>query len=46
MKGESAADIPFQLPDRKVLSVSLKAAQDYGVTVPAAVVAQADEVVR
>jgi putative ABC transport system substrate-binding protein len=46
MKGESPSDIPLQLPDRKVLSVSLKAAQDYGVTVPDAVVAQADEVVR
>jgi putative ABC transport system substrate-binding protein len=46
IKGESPTDIAFQLPEKKLLSVNLKAAQAYGVTVPAAVVAQADEVVR
>ena len=46
MKGESPAGIPFQLPDRELLSVNLKAAETYGVTVPEAVVERADEVIR
>jgi putative ABC transport system substrate-binding protein len=46
MKGESPADIPFQLPDRERLSVSLKAVETYGVTVPEAVMDRADKVIR
>jgi len=46
MKGESPADIPFQWPDKKLLAVSLKAAETYGVTVPEAVVERADKVIR
>ena len=46
MKGESPADIPFQLPDRERLSVNLKAAETYGVTVPEAVVERADKVIH
>jgi len=46
MKGESPADIPFQLPDKKLLAINLKAAETYGVTVPEAVVARADKVIR
>jgi putative ABC transport system substrate-binding protein len=45
MKGESPAGIPFQWPDRAWLSVNLKAAEVYGVTVPKAVVARADRVI-
>jgi putative ABC transport system substrate-binding protein len=46
MKGESPADIPFQWPDRERLSVSLKAAETYGVTVPETVVERADKVIH
>ena len=46
MKGESPADIPFQWPDREWLSVSLKAAETYGVTAPEAVLERADKVIR
>jgi len=46
MEGESPDGIPFQLPDRMLLAVSLKAAEVYGVTVPEAVVERADKVIR
>ncbi len=46
MKGESPADIPFQLPDRKQLWLNLQAAEAYGVVVPEEVVTRADKVAR
>jgi putative ABC transport system substrate-binding protein len=44
--GAKLGDIPFWLPTKFELIISLKAAKSLGLTVPPALVAQADEVIE
>jgi putative ABC transport system substrate-binding protein len=46
MKGESPERIPFQPLTKQTLTINLPAAKTCGVTVPEAVLARADQVVR